>query len=116
MARLRAAIITDIHFGTDDRATLGLKASRYIPHFISAANNEKVDTVIDMGDRITARAPDRDKKLLQDLSSLFNRLAAPVHALIGNHDIVNLTDKENEQITGSPARNYKKRRSDPKNP
>lgn len=105
MARLRAAIITDIHYGTNKLATAGKKAARYIPLFVRAANNAGVDAVIDMGDRISHPDPDRENNLTR-LTDCFNKLSAPRYSLTGNHDIAAFKPSFNESATGCPASSY----------
>lgn len=112
MAGLKAAIITDIHYGRDVAAKLGTKAPRLLEAFVKAANNYRgrgVDIVVDMGDRITAYQdddPETVKDNMRTVCTYFNRLAAPVCSINGNHDINYLSRAENAAITGSPAESY----------
>lgn len=110
MARLRAAIITDIHYGPDTGAKLGTKAPKLLEAFVKAVNGydkgEGPDLVVDMGDRVTARDADEARRNMETVCAYFNRLAAPVHCINGNHDLGRLTRQENEAITGSPAASY----------
>ena len=106
MAQLKAAIITDIHYGIDSGRRMGSKAPTMIEHFIDAVNNYDPDLVIDMGDRVSARGEEQDRDFMTELRSKFNRLAAPVNSVIGNHDVKYLSPDDNETIMGSPASSY----------
>jgi len=105
-SRLKAAIITDIHHGPRVGNKYGPKALRLVELFVEAVNRQKPDLVIEMGDRISEEDKETDRKRMTELKQLFNKLAAPVHSVIGNHDTKNLTRQENEEIMGSPAESY----------
>lgn len=104
--RLKAAIITDIHHGPRVGNKYGPKALRLVELFVEAVNRKKPDMVVEMGDRISEEDEKTDRKRMMELRRLFNRVAAPVHSIIGNHDIKNLTHQENADIMGSPAESY----------
>ncbi len=122
MAKLRIAVITDIHYGIDVRAKLGSKAPRLMKGFVKAANDYAPDLVVDMGDRVVARSnknEDDDRYLIQkrrnraedarymyELKQHFNKIAAPLHSVIGNHDEKNLSRSENARIMGTPETSY----------
>lgn len=106
MASLKVAVITDIHFGDDSGSKLGSKAPRLMEKFIKAVRQNNPDLVVDLGDRITGRGEESDKNNLKSLSSYFNRLATPVHNLIGNHDIKYLSHLENEQVLERSSQSY----------
>jgi hypothetical protein len=106
MPKVRAAVITDIHYGHDHGWRLGTKAPRLMKKFVKEVNGLQPDCVIDMGDRISRRNAGEDRSWMAELKTYFNQLAAPVHHLIGNHDLRFLTRQENEEITGSPGTSY----------
>lgn len=108
MAKLRAAVITDIHYGFDIKDKLGSKAPRLMEVFIKAVNKYTPDCVIDMGDRVSARCEEDDRNHMTSLKTQFNKLAAPVYSVIGNHDLKNLGRAGNEQIMGNPSESYSK--------
>lgn len=108
MAKLRAVVITDIHYGFDIKDKLGSKAPRLMEVFVKAVNKYAPDCVIDMGDRISARSKDDDRHYMKSLKAHYNKLAAPVYTVIGNHDIRYLERDENERIMGTPAHSYGK--------
>ena len=108
MAKLRLAVITDIHYGIDDRAKLGSKAPELMEAFTKAVNRRKPlpSLVVDMGDRVSARNSEDDAMHMTSLTQHFNKLAVPVVSIMGNHDISRLTPDQNEKITGSPATHH----------
>lgn len=108
MATLKAAIITDVHYGHDIKDKLGTKAPRLMKHFLKAVNHFDPAFIVDMGDRVSAVSEESDRENMNNYRAHFNEVAAPLHCLLGNHDIRNLGRGENEQITGSPGRSYSK--------
>lgn len=106
MAKLRLAVITDIHYGPDIANKLGTKAPRLLTKFAKAVNTYSPDLVVDMGDRISARKHDDDHAFARSVKDHFNEVAAPVVSMIGNHDLYCLTRDENAAITGSPGTSH----------
>ena len=108
MSKLRVAVATDIHYGFDQRDKLGSKAPALMEQFIKYTGKLKPhpDFVIDIGDRVNSRDADDDRKYMQELKSQYNKMAIPLHSVLGNHDIKNLSRADNEQIMGTPATSY----------
>lgn len=106
MAKLRLAVVTDIHYGPDIGNKMGTAAPRLLDRFTAAVNKYNPDCVVDMGDRFSCRNPDTDIANLRKVKEHFNAVAAPVHHVIGNHDVRFITRADNEDITGSPATSY----------
>ena len=106
MAKLRAAVITDIHYGFDVKDKLGSKAPRLMRKFVKAVNKFRPAFVADIGDRISFVDAQTDRHYMQALTTHFNRIAAPVYSAIGNNDVKYLSREENLEITGSPADSY----------
>lgn len=106
MGKLRIAVVTDIHYGFDVGNKLGSRAPRLLEQFAKAVNKYNPDCVVDMGDRFSCRNRDMDLAHLKGLKEHFNKIAAPVHHVIGNHDVKFITREDNEAITGSPATSY----------
>ncbi|MCB9991119.1 MAG: metallophosphoesterase [Rhodospirillales bacterium] len=106
MANLRIAVATDIHNGPDTKDKLGSKAPRLMKAFAKAANNFGVDCVIDIGDRISFKDQNTDTRYMKGLKALYNKIAAPLFSVLGNHDVKFLTREENAQIMGCPAESY----------
>lgn len=103
---LKAGIITDIHYGPDIGSKLGSKAPRLMTAFTKAAALYQPDFIVDIGDRISGRNPRDDRACMEALQTYFNRIAAPVYHVIGNHDVRFLSRADNEQITGNPASSW----------
>jgi predicted MPP superfamily phosphohydrolase len=106
MAKLRAAIITDIHYGPDRGNRLGSKAPRLLDKFMRAAAAFDPDVIVDIGDRVTASGAEEAESGMRAVTEAFNRAAAPKHYTVGNHDIRYLSRADNERLTGSPSSSY----------
>ena len=105
---LRFAVVTDIHYGFDRGNKKGSRAPALIDRFIKAANSNRVDFAVDMGDRVTYTSPEQDRYYLTKLKDQFNKLAMPKYSVHGNHDLSHLTRKDNEDILGLPGGSYSK--------
>ena len=108
MAKLKAAIVTDIHLGPNRRAKLGKRAPALLEKFIKSANKGAANIIVDLGDRISCKNPEKDAERAKAVKDIFNKAAAPVSFVMGNHDVHNLSRVENEKITGSPATSWSK--------
>lgn len=105
---LRFAVVTDIHYGFDRGNKKGSRAPALIDRFIKAANANRVDFAVDMGDRVTYTNPAQDRHYLIKLKDQFNKFAMPKYSVHGNHDVTHLTREENDQILGLPGGSYSK--------
>jgi len=103
MPGVRAAIITDVHYGIDSGCKLGSKAPRLMRKFIKAVCAAAPDFILDMGDRISQRNHREDMEWMQKFRKHFNEVSIPLHCLMGNHDIKNLSREDNEKIMGCPG-------------
>ncbi len=90
MAKLKAAFITDVHYGFDIGNNLGSKAPRLMKAFIRAVNKFLPDIIIDGGDRVSAKSEERDRRHTNEYLRHFNEAAAPLEYIDGNHDAKNL--------------------------
>lgn len=106
MAKLRLAVVTDIHYGFDIGNKLGSKAPRLLDQFAKAVNRYNPDCVVDMGDRISCRNRDVDLSHMKSVKEHFNAVTAPTHHMIGNHDAKFISRADNEAITGSSGQSY----------
>lgn len=108
MPKVRAAVITDIHYGFDHKDKLGSRGPALMDRFVKWTERLKSKPVftVEMGDRVNSRNEADDRNFMQELKNQFNRLAMPVYHLLGNHDVKNLSRTENEEITGSPSSSY----------
>ncbi len=98
---IRLAVVADIHHGADTYTKRGSSALGLLRDFVAFANAQKVDAVIDLGDRISDVDPDADRALAAEVATVFERLEMPRHHVDGNHDRDNLTAGENAAILGS---------------
>ncbi|MGZ9097083.1 MAG: metallophosphoesterase family protein [Micavibrio sp.] len=105
---LRFAVVTDIHYGFDRGNKKGSRAPALIDRFIKAANANRVDFAVDMGDRVTFTNPVQDRHYLIKLRDQFNKFAMPKYSVHGNHDVTHLTREENDEILGLPGGSYSK--------
>jgi predicted MPP superfamily phosphohydrolase len=96
--KLKVAVITDIHIGKDSGARLGSKAPRLMRKFIKEVNAYNPDLIVDLGDRISSSSKEEAQENLISLKEHFNEAAAPVHFIIGNHDLKYLSANENAKI------------------
>jgi 3',5'-cyclic-AMP phosphodiesterase len=95
---LRAAIVTDIHYGPDRYSKKGDEAIVLLKDFIQQANAMNVDLVVDLGDRISNTDLSTDCKHLKEIAAEFHELTVEHFHLIGNHDVVHMPIPEQEQI------------------
>ena len=95
---IKIAIVSDIHFGPDVLTKKGSLAGELLKEFCSFANNWPADVAVDLGDRISDIDHDSDYSHQQIVSSIFQKLLMPRFHLLGNHDIENLTEADNQAI------------------
>ncbi|CAL77914.1 hypothetical protein; Putative hydrolase [Bradyrhizobium sp. ORS 278] len=103
MTRTRIAVIGDIHHGRDTPTKRGSRALPLLQQFVAKVNAENIDTVIDLGDRISDEDPERDRLLQSDVAMSFAELRASHHHVSGNHDVAMLTLDDNEAIFDLPS-------------
>jgi hypothetical protein len=96
------AIVADIHHGRDTLTKRGSAALALLERFIDCSNDGDIDAVIELGDRISDEAPERDRALQRDVAELFFRLTVPRHHVSGNHDMALLTAADNASILEVP--------------
>ena len=98
----KIAIITDIHHGPASHTKAadwqGLPVLR---QFIDHAIADEADLVLDLGDHISDTTFENDLRFAQEVAAEFKRFPGPVHHLLGNHDVVNLSIADNETIFGA---------------
>lgn len=103
---LRFAIVTDIHYGFDRGNKKGSRAPALIDRFIKAANANRVDFAVDLGDRVTYTNAAQDLSYLKKLKEQFNKCAMPKYSVHGNHDLTHLTREDNANVLGLPGDSY----------
>lgn len=104
--KIRAGIVTDIHFGFNVKSKLGAKGPALMTAFEKDVIRMAPDLIVDMGDRISARNAAEDRQHMETLQQHFNRMVVPKSHITGNHDIRFLTRADNQSITGCPATSW----------
>ncbi|MFB9949026.1 metallophosphoesterase family protein [Rhizobium puerariae] len=98
---MKIAVITDIHHGplshTKDPDWNGLPVLR---EFIDRAVAEKADLVLDLGDHISDTTHEADHRAMSEVAEIFKAFPGRRVHVLGNHDVVNLSIAENEEIFG----------------
>lgn len=97
---LRFAVVTDIHYGFDSGKKKGSRAPKLMDRFVRVANTNAVDFSIDLGDRISLSAPDKERHYLGQLTDHFNQRSSPHYSIYGNHDLYNLTRADHAAAIG----------------
>ncbi len=99
---LRIKLVADIHHGRKTETKRGPFALSLLENFVKDANACDADLVVDLGDRISDEGCAGDRRRQKDVGALFEKLTMPRRHILGNHDVVHLTPRENEEILGSP--------------
>jgi len=100
---LRLAVITDIHHGPPTQTKRGDAALALTADFVRFANEQGVDAVLELGDRISDVDPATDHASMAEVARLLDGLAMPRHHLDGNHDLIHLDRADNARILGREA-------------
>ncbi len=95
LPQMKIALISDIHHGPMRPSILPMVES-----FVAAASDQGADLLLDLGDRIDDSDRKADLRLLRELATIFQKFPGPRVHLLGNHDVVNLTDDDHEQVLG----------------
>jgi 3',5'-cyclic-AMP phosphodiesterase len=99
----RIAVVADIHHGRDTATKRGPAALGLLERFVDGVNSGSFDATIELGDRISDEAPERDLALQREVAEGFRRLGnKPRHHVIGNHDIAKLSAEDNAAILEAP--------------
>jgi len=102
---MKISIIADIHYGKDSKNCPHVKDSSYpvieaVERFVAHATNSGAEVLLDLGDRIDDYDRDTDMALAGHLAPLFKGFPRETVQIMGNHDVVNLSRSENEEIFG----------------
>lgn len=98
---IRIAIVTDIHHGPASHTKAAdWQAIPALERFIAHAIDSGADLVLDLGDHISDTTTDSDRRHAAEVAAAFKRFPGPVHHIVGNHDVVNLSVADNEAIFG----------------
>jgi 3',5'-cyclic-AMP phosphodiesterase len=106
LSKVRFATLTDVHYGPDAGAKYGSKADGLLDVFAKAAADYNFDLVVDIGDRVTAHDHDEAAANMRSVKDKYNKVAAPLEGVNGNHDLLHLTPGENAEIMGFPGTSH----------
>lgn len=94
---LRFGVVTDVHHADlDPRLTRHYRTARgRLETAMAAFAERRVDFAIELGDFIDASPRlEQEKGYLTEINQVFTRLRCPVHYVLGNHCVFNLTKPE----------------------
>ncbi len=97
---LRIAMVTDIHYGPDRHSKSGAEAIMRLANFVARANALGVDLAVDLGDRISNTDAVADRAYLEEIAPVFQTLRMARYHLVGNHDVMHLSVREQEELLG----------------
>lgn len=97
---LKLVVVTDIHNGRNSLTKRGTQALELMGEVARLVDQERPDLLIDLGDRITDTDPATDLASLASLAERFRAFPVPARHLLGNHDVVNLTEQDNVEQLG----------------
>jgi 3',5'-cyclic-AMP phosphodiesterase len=102
---VRIAVVTDIHYGPTPagETKLGMRALELLDDVLGEIASYAPDLLVEMGDRVSDVSADADAARLRELAERFARLDGRREHLMGNHDIVNLTDATTSAVLGAPV-------------
>jgi len=96
---LKVITLADIHIGSNLSTSFGRQGFETLNKFVEIINrNFKPDCVIELGDRVISLNLEEDKSDSIKLRNILENIHAPVFYLLGNHDIEEMSVKENEEI------------------
>ena len=100
---MRIAIVADVHNGRKSTHCPHARDPEYsvvagLERFVDYATESGADVLLELGDRIDDVDHDTDMALARELAPAFKRFPREVVQILGNHDVINLTKEENEQI------------------
>ena len=99
--KLRLALVTDIHHGPPTKTKRGDEALPLLHKFVDFANDWGADLVVDLGDRISDKDNETDRRLTADVAGAFQRVSIPRRHLAGNHDLEFMTRQDGEELLGT---------------
>jgi calcineurin-like phosphoesterase family protein len=98
---MRIAIITDIHHGPKSHnKETGWDSMATMEAFVEQANAIGADMLLDLGDHISDTEHATDVRAATEVADTLSRFQGPRYHIIGNHDVVNLSIADNEDIFG----------------
>lgn len=97
---MKIAVVSDIHNGYLIECRPGEESIPLLNSFLSYCEEENVDIILELGDRVNNRNHDFDIENLKAVSSLFRKSKIPVYHAMGNHDIHYINKQENLDCLG----------------
>lgn len=101
-SKVRLAVVTDVHFGPSVFTKCGEAAPALMQEFAAFVADSNVSHVLDLGDRINDVDHATDRSNMREVAKMFQNLAKPCIHINGNHDVDQLTVRENEELLGMP--------------
>lgn len=98
----RLAVVTDVHFGPRQWTKRGEAAPALMREFAQFVADANVTHVLDLGDRINDVDHATDRSNMAEVAKMFRQLPKPCIHINGNHDVDQLTVRENEELLGTP--------------
>lgn len=96
---LKVITLADMHIGSNLLTSFRRQGFETLNKFVEIINrNFKPDCVIELGDRVLSLNLEEDKSNSIKLLNILENIHAPVFYLLGNHDIEEMSVKENEEI------------------
>jgi len=97
----RLAVVTDVHYGPPVFTKRGEAAPELMREFTQFVADANVSYVLDLGDRINDVDHATDLSNMAEVAEMFRQLPKPCIHINGNHDVDQLTVRENEELLGS---------------
>ncbi|MEX2533900.1 MAG: metallophosphoesterase [Nitriliruptoraceae bacterium] len=98
----RLAVVTDVHYGPPVFTKRGETAPALMHDFAQFVAEANVSHVLDLGDRINDVDHATDRSNMAEVAQMFRQLPKPCIHINGNHDVDQLTVRENEELLGVP--------------
>ena len=96
---LKVITLADMHIGSNLSTNFGKQGLKTLSKFVEIINKKfKPNCVIELGDRVGSLILEEDKSNSIKLRNILENIHAPVFYLLGNHDIEEMSVKENEEI------------------
>ena len=102
---IKIITIADIHYGKNTLTKRGDTALSLLDEFNLFVDKEKPDLIVDLGDRINDIDKKNDIILQKEIFKKLNENKIKTYHVCGNHDVVNLSISENEDIFNQSLEN-----------
>ncbi|KKB13473.1 hypothetical protein VE25_01715 [Devosia geojensis] len=96
---MKIALVADIHHGPHSHTKKeGWDALPELEAFIARIEQEKVDVLLDLGDRISDTTHEMDVTVAGDVYDRLSKFSGRRYHVLGNHDVANLSIEDNARI------------------